>query len=551
MQHPLISQYTLSLTLLCNACYNTCDSTLQPAQVYHSVSEPGSELTRRFRTEWRNARMKTITRSTVSLLASLLLLSAGAQELRAGVAAQPETLDPQATSATSSFQTTKSIYDTLVEVDRDGNIVPSLATGWEISADSLTWTFALNSGVAFHNGDIMTAEDVISTFERILDEDFASPKYAEFENIASVTAPDPHTVVFTLGEPTPALLSALAAGWGAILPASLIENGHDFGNDPVGSGPFRFVQWVRDSHLTLERFDDYFRGPAGVDSLRLVFVSDSAIQLQGLITGQFHIIDLPAAADIPQIEAHPDLVTSTGPSGLVIVAALNGRHPPLDDVLVRQALNHAVDKEVIMEVAYGGGNPVGTFMEYGSPWLPADVAPYRYDPERARELLAEAGFASGLELRMLLPQLYPPHVLAGQIIQAQLAEVGVTARIEIVEWGVWLSEVYSDPYDFDITVVGHTGKLDPTGRLGGYDTDTNYVAFEDPELTALLHEAAVSPDWDHRASLYADALRILHDQAPWIYLGTPDNRVTHRAEVEGFWVTPLIDTWDFRSVSIN
>lgn len=481
-------------------------------------------------------------------VALLLLGSASAQQLRAGVAAQPETLDPHSTVATSSFQTSRSLYDTLVDANRAGEIVPSLASSWTISDDGLVWTFTLTEGVRFHNGETLTAADVVASFNRLRDSEGISQHHREYAVVSGLEALDDHTVVFELSEPTPGLLASLASGWSVVMPASLIDAGHDFANDPVGTGPFTFVEWVRDSYLELARFDDYFGGPALVDSVHLTFITDSAIQLQGLMSGEFHIIDTAASADLPIIESHPELATSVAPSGLVLVAALNGRHPPLDNPVVRRALNHAVDSATIMEVAYGGGFLVGTFMEYGSPWLPADIEPYEYDPERARQLLAEAGHADGLELRILLPQIYPAHILAGEIIQAQLAEVGVNSTIEVVEWGVWLSDVYSGNYDYDITVIGHTGKLDPTGRLGGYHTDRNYVNFSHPRLTEVLDAAAVSIDWDARAEYYAEAFRILHDEAPWIYLGTPHSRITHRAEIDGFWMTPLLDTWNFDEV---
>ncbi len=358
-------------------------------------------------------------------------------------------------------------------------------------------------------------------------------------------------MVFELSEVTPALLAALASGWGAILPESLIDAGHDFANEPVGTGPFSFVRWVRDSTLELERFDDYYRGPASVDGVEVTFVSDASVRLQGLTSGQFHVITAAAAADIPLIEANPDLATNISPSGLVLVAAMNSRREPFDDVRVRQAMNLAVDKEIIMEVAYAGGYLTGTFMEAGSPWLPDDIEPFPFDQERARELLAEAGLAGGFSFTLTLPNLDPAHITAGQILQAQLSEVGITANIEIVEWGVWLNEVYSGDYDFDMTVVGHTGKLDPAGRVGGYADADNYVGFSTPELAELISTAAVTADQDVRADLYGQALHILHDNAPWLYFGTPNTRTTTRANVEGFWITPLLDTYNFYDVTID
>lgn len=486
-----------------------------------------------------------------ALLALSLTAGAFAQTLRAGVAAQPETLDPQTTSATSSFQTTHSIYDGLVRVGPDGEIVPLIASGWEISDDGLTWTFSLNEGIKFHNGDTLTSADVAATFERILDPDLASPKVNEFQTITSISTPDDHTVVFELSESTPSLIAAFASGWGAILPKHLIEADHDFGNSPVGSGPFKFSRWVRDSSLELTRFDDYFRGAAAIDGVTLTFVSDSSIQLQGLRAGQFDVIDQPAAADLDAIEANPDLNLESFASGLVNVAAMNTRREPFNDVRVRQALNLAVDKEVVMGVAYGSGFLTGTFMEAGSPWLPADLEPWPYDPERAKELLAEAGHPDGFSFTLTLPQLYDAHILAGQIVQSQLAEIGVNADIEIVEWGVWLNEIYGGPRDFDMTLVGHTGKLDPTGRLGGYNADTNYVGFTTPRLAELLELGAVEADLEKRQEIYGEALWILHDEAPWIFLGTPYVRATTRANVEGFWLTPLLDTFNFYDVVIH
>src|SRR5690606_16023960 len=157
----------------------------------------------------------------------------------------------------------------------------------------------------------------------------------------------------------------------------------------------------------------------------------------------------------------------------------NTRRDALSDPRVRQAFNYAVDSQTVLDVAYGGGTPIGTFMEAGSPWMPDSVQPYAYDPEQAQELLAEAG-ASDLTLGMALPQPYAALIQAGQMIQDSLRDVGANAAIRIVEWGVWLSDVYGGAHDYDITVIGHTGKLDPTGRLDGYGTEaSNYPGFDD------------------------------------------------------------------------
>lgn len=487
----------------------------------------------------------------LALTVALLGGAAAAQTITMAMAAQPDTLDPQVTSATAAFQVGKSIYDTLVEVDRDGNLVPALASSYDISADGLTYTFHLVEAT-FHDGTALDAADVVATLDRIRADGTASPKSTEFKTIVAATAQDDRTVVLTLSEPTPALLSSLASGWGAILPSEKLAAGHDFGNQPVGTGPFVFQSWARDNAITLARNADYYKGAPRIDQVIIRFVVDSAVQLQGLLTGEFDITDRVADADRPLVEANPDLVLVREPSGLVLVAGLNSRRAPLSDVRVRRALNLAVDTSVVLEVAYAGGTQVGTFMEAGSPWYPQSVQPFGFDPEAARALLAEAGVQPGLTLDMVLPQPYEEHIQAGQIVQDYLKDVGVEAKIRIVEWGVWLSDVYGGPHDFDITVVGHTGKLDPSGRLTGLGVpSTNYTGLDDPILAGTIATANVTSDPDQRAELYGQALVRIHDDAPFIFFGTPDRVYGRKANVQGFWMTPLLDSFDFREVVVD
>ena len=493
----------------------------------------------------------TARRILTSTLAVALLAGAIAQEATLAASTQPETLDPQVTAATSSFQTTKSLYDTLVEVGPDGTIGPSLARSWDISDDGTTWTFEL-AAATFHDGSAFDAADVVATLDRIRDPALASPKAEEFEAITEVRAMDENTVRVRLQQPAPALLATLASGWGAMLPSEKIEADHDFGNQPVGTGPFRLDAWVRDSHVRLAAFEDHFRGAPNLDVVTIRFVQDSAVQLQGLLSGDFDVIDTVAAADYPIVENDPSLELVREPSGLVLVAPLNTRVPYLDDARVRRALNLAVDKEIVMEVAYGGGTPVGTFMEAGSPWLPEDVEPFPYDPERARALLDEAGVPDDWTLDIALPQPYEPHIQAGQILQDMLGDVGVDSEIRVLEWGVWLDEVYGGDHEFEVAVIGHTGKLDPTGRLEGYgDPEENYVGFDDPEVVAWLTAARSENDPDERAELYAQVLRRMHRAAPFVYFGTPFRTYARSADLEGFWMTPLLDTFDFRTATLN
>src|SRR5690606_30821831 len=181
----------------------------------------------------------------------------------------------------------------------------------------------------------------------------------------------------------------------------------------------------RDNAVRLAANPDYYKGAPQVSEVVIRFVPDSAVQLQGLMTGEFHVIDTVASADVDLIESNPNLELVRDPSGLALVAALNTRRPPLADRSVREAPNLAVDSQTVLDIAYGGGTPIGAFMEAGSPWLPDSVQPFPYDPEAARALLAEAGWDGSVTLDMVLPQPYENHIQAGQMIQDYLREVGV------------------------------------------------------------------------------------------------------------------------------
>ena len=485
------------------------------------------------------------------ILAFTLTAWTSAERLTLVTDAQPDTLDPHVTSATSAFQHTKSFYDTLVEVGRDGSIQPLLATDWSVSDDGLTWRFELTEA-SFHDGTTFDASDVVATIQRLQADATGSPKASEYAVIEAVVAVGERTVEMQLAAPAPALLATLASGWSAILPSEKIASDHDFANEPVGTGAFTLERWTRDSDMRLAANPAYFLGAPNIEGVTVRYVGDSALQLQALRTGEAHVATAIATADLPVVEADGNLRLVREPSGLALVASLNTRRPYLDDPRVRRALNLAVDEQTVLNVAYGGGTPIGTFMEAGSPWTPADVMPFGQDLDEARALLDEAGVPDDWTLDMALPQPYESHITAGQVVQDMLGDVGIDVNVRVVEWGVWLSEVYGGPRDFDVTVIGHTGKLDPTGRLDGYgEPSENYVGFGDSDVAQWLDEGRTNADPDVRQAVYGDVLRRMHAAPPFVYFGTPDRTYAVRAEVDGFWMTPLLDSFDFREVGLN
>ncbi len=225
-----------------------------------------------------------------------------------------------------------------------------------------------------------------------MDKATGSPKAKEFKSITAIETPDDFTVILKLKEPTSPLLASLASGWGAILPKGLIDAGHDFGAQPVGTGPFVLKDWIRDSQIVLEKNNNYWmKGLPKLDEIIMHIIPERAVSVQGLISGQVDVAYVIDKDDLPMLEASPDVKIEKSLTALILVMSMNCSNPVLKDVRVRQAINHAIDKQKVLDVAYGGGKTIGTFMDYGNAYYKDFTALYPYDPEKAKKLLAEAG----------------------------------------------------------------------------------------------------------------------------------------------------------------
>jgi peptide/nickel transport system substrate-binding protein len=495
-------------------------------------------------------KLSLVTLLACGLLAGVLA-GAAPKPLVWALSGNPDTLDPQKTAGTLTFQTVRSIFDTLVEPDADGQIVGALAERWETSEDNLTWTFYLRRGVKFHNGDPLTSADVAATFERIRNKDFASPKASEYAAITAIETPDAYTVVFRLAKPFSPLLAALASGWGAILPKSLIDAGHDFSSKPVGTGPFVFKEWVRDNRIVLARNPDYWmRGLPKLDSLIFQIIPERAVQVQGLASGQIDGSDIIDQEDVPMLESSGRVNIDRPLTAQIFVLAMNCSRPPLNDLRVRQAVNYAIDKQAVLDVAYGGGKPIGTFMNYGNAYYKDFTALYPYNPDKARSLLAQAGVGKDTVLEMYLPSNYPPHVRAGEMYQEMLTKAGLNVQIKLVDWPTWLKDVYTAA-KYDFTVIAHTGKLDPDGTLSGYGTEKRYVRWVNPSAAGLIAKGASAIGFKNRKALYDQVLMIMAREVPFVFTGTSYRRIVTNKRVKGFRMDPILDTYDFRYTELE
>ncbi len=467
--------------------------------------------------------------------------------LTVALAAAGDGVEPHKTVTAATFQITRNLYDTLVQVDPQSRILPDLATTWETSDDGLKWTFHLRDDVSFHNGRAMTAADVKVSFERILAPDTASPRAKDYQIIADIQTPDDRTVVFTLSQPQAAFLSNLAYGWAAIVPEEAAET---LRTNPVGTGPFQFVEWVPDSHVKLQRFDNYFVADVPyLDEVTFRVITDPAARLISLKTGEVDVVPEVPAQEIAGLKEEPGIKVIQQPFNGIQLLAINNARAPFDNLLVRQALNHAIDKQAVIEGAqWGTGVPIGSHMPPVSDFYMDLTNRYPYDPEKARELLAEAGYPDGFEATIALPQPYDFHIRNGEVIADQLAKVGIQARLETIEWATYLEQVYYGR-DYALTTLGHTGRLDPDPFLNRYVSDSkeDYMNYDNPRYDELVKEGAVSTDPVRREEIYAEMQQMLADDAVAVYLLAPLSSVGLREEVQGWQLYP-IDIYDLRTV---
>ncbi|MCL6450258.1 MAG: hypothetical protein K6T75_03075 [Acetobacteraceae bacterium] len=459
----------------------------------------------------------------------------------------PDGLDPHKTVAAATFEISVNIYDTLIAVDAGGNLQPGLAASWTSSPDGLTWTFKLRPDIYFHNGRKLVASDVKASFERILDPATAHSRASDYAVIERIDAPDPETVVFHLKEYHAAFLSNLAMGWAAVVP---VEAAAELKTHPIGTGPFRLVEWVPNQHIKLQRFDRYFiRGVPYLDEVIFKIIPDDSVQTVSLKTGEVDVVpNLPpeAAADVAN---NPTLKLYTAPMNMVQIMAINNARAPFNDRRVRQALSYSVDKlDVIDGASWGYGTAIGSHMPPVSPYY-LDLS-YRYprDLERARALLAEAGLPQGFSCVLSLPQPYEIHRRAGEVIAGQLLEAGVRAELSVVEWGTWLEQIYRGR-NYELTVIAHTGRLDPDPFLNRYTSSSkeNYMNYNNPEYDRLVAEGARTLDPAARKSIYNRLQQMLCDDAVALYIQAPHAVIGLNRRVEGWQVFP-INVLDLRRV---
>ncbi|SNX70710.1 peptide/nickel transport system substrate-binding protein [Bacillus oleivorans] len=473
-----------------------------------------------------------------------------------GRGADSTSLDPAVVTDGESLKVTENIFDTLLNYEEESTeVVAGLATEWKVSDDSLTYTFTLREDVKFHDGTDFNADAVVYNFERWMSggTDGAYIYYAAMFGgfkedaghvIESVTAVDPYTVEFKLKRPQAPFLKNLAMGpFGIASPTALEENPDTFGENPVGTGPFVFKEWKRNDTITLERNSDYWGGEPKLEQVIFRVIPDNSARLTALKTGEIDLMDGVNPSDVSQVESDSSLQLLLRQGMNIGYFGFNTEEEPFDDPKVRQALNHAVDKQAIIDAFYAGNaeaavNPMPSFI----PGYNDEIEGYEYDLEKAKALLAEAGYPDGFDMELWTftnPRDYMPEPQKiAEAIQAEFAKINVNVEIITYDWTTFLEKVQNgEAQSFLVGWIGDNGDADNFLYVL-LDQDSidgnNYSRYANQELHDILIAAQSETDEAARVELYKQAQEIIHEDAPWIPLAHANAPLAAKSNLKGF-----------------
>ncbi len=486
--------------------------------------------------------MHHITRLAAAF--SLTATTALAQDsITVAIQLEPPNLDPTGGAAQAIDSVLyANVFEGLTRFDADGAIIRGLAQSWDISEDGLVYTFNLAAGVTFHDGTAMDAEDVKFSLDRARAEESTNAQKGLFEGITDVTVVDPLTVQITLAQPNGNFLFNMAWGDAVIVAEESIA---DIAANPIGTGPFTFTDWVQGDRIELTRNPDYWGEAPALESATFRFISDPTAAFAAVMAEDVDaFIGFPAPENLPQFEADPRFQVLVGNTEGETILSTNNKMPPFDNPLVREAVAHAIDRQAIIDGAmFGLGTPIGTHFAPHNPAYLDLTSKSPFNPDRARELLAEAGFTDGFTTTLKLP---PPSYArrGGEIIAAQLRDVGIETEITNLEWAQWIEEVFTNK-DFGLSIVSHTEPMD----IGIYANPDYYFQYDNPEFQALMEELNGTTDPDARTTLMNEAQTIIADDYVNGYLFQLAVATVAKAELQGLWVNQPTAAVDLTGVS--
>ena len=419
------------------------------------------------------------------------------------MALEPPGLDPTAGAASAIAEITQyNIYETLTKINQDGTVSPLLAESWEVSPDLRTYTFRLRKGVKFSNGEPFNAQTAVFALKRAGSEKSTNKDKRTFASMESITAVDDSTLVIVNKELDPDFLFLMGQATAAMVePKSADTNA----TKPVGTGPYALENWVKGSSVVLAKRDDY-RSAANVKMKKVTFrfISEPAAQVAALLAGDVDAFPRVTPRSVAQLQGNPKFQVIVSGSRAKTILAINNKKKPLDDVRVRRAIAMAIDRKAVIQGAGDGyGAPIGSHYVPGAFGYVDTTGVNAYNPEKAKALLKEAGVTGPLELTITLPP--PPYARqGGEVIASQLAKVGITAKLQNVEWAQWLSNVYGNK-NYDLTIISHVEPFD----LGNFSKPGYYWNYDSPKFADLYNKYKNSPRAADRSKLLADIQRLL------------------------------------------
>lgn len=449
-----------------------------------------------------------------------------------------DSLDPNKIVAAGTKEIYFNIYEGLVKPDSDGNICPAVASDYVISDDMRTYTFTLREGVKFHDGSLVTVEDIKHTLDKCADTGNKDPLVEAFSNVESINIIDDRTVEIVLFQPSTDFIAGLADVNAAIVP----KHNDDPDKVAIGTGPYMYVSRSPQENFVLKKFDEYWGEPAHIENVVLKICANTDSVVMDLNGGSIDMFARLTTAQADQLSN--DYNVLEGSMNLVQAMYLNNAAEPFDDIRIRQALCYAIDKEeILLMIADGLGTPIGSsmFPAFGKYYMPELNDVYKTDIEKAKKLLAEAGYPDGFSFTVKVPSNYTPHIDTAQVIAEQLKAINVEAKIELIEWDSWLSDVYAGR-DYQATVVGVDASSLTAGALlmrFKSDAGNNFINFNSEAYDVAFSNAIEATDDDMQTAFYKECLKILTDEAANVYIQDLAELVAINKKYAGYEFYPL------------
>ncbi len=448
-----------------------------------------------------------------------------------------KTLDPHAANDGYSARVFNQIYDPLMKQTADLEVAPALAESWEFKSDTEI-IFYIRKGVKFHNGDELKASDVKFSIDRMV----ASPSVKSyFDKITEVTVIDDYTVSVKTSEPYAPLMFNLAGTYGSIVSEKAItEAGDKYNENPIGTGPMKFKEWAANDHVTVVRNDDYWRGTPKATSITIRVIPEDSSRTIALQAGDVDFLQATPAVDVARIMEDDSLKTETYLSQSAQYIGFNCKKAPFDNVKVRQALNYAVDRQTIVDVVLEGkGQVISTVLAPDMPGANNEIDYYPYDVEKAKSLLAEAGYPDGFTASIMVYG--DANNKIGQLVQSDFAKIGVELNVELTEFGAMLEYLNLGEHDMYTLSYGAAGNPDSTfsnvyhGSSSSASGNRSY--YSNPEVDKLIDEARVTMEWEDREPIYQKVQELIMQDAPIIPLYSEQKYYAMNANMEGYTIS--------------